>query len=486
MFKNLNSGIACTIAFLLLTCSAPAFATHIVGGGFSYRFLGDTSISGTPHKIYNVTLQLFRDCNGVTDALKEDNYGTITLFKGMGPNTVSAPTITLNNVETFSKALHILSDCGWTPSMTSPGACLSTLVFSRKYYLPVSTEGYTIVAQRCCRNGSIKNIIDPSDRGITFFCTIPGDTTSANNSAIFPNHFPQAFCINKTVSFNYSATDPDGDSLSYELSSLFTYDNELMNISPRVAFPPPFPGVAYTPGHSTTEPFGTSSSFTIDPRSGRINITPTTQGTYAVGIVCKEWRNGLLINETRRELEWVVFTCSNDAPVYKPFAGKDLRIVKSTTVRLVGSGAKTYSWSPATLLNDPETASPIATFTEPGTFTYAVHGISDSGCSGYDTINIEVLNNSELNIPNAFTPNNDGVNDYFQPVPIGNTYVNNFRVFNKWGSMMYDVHPANGRATWDGKWNGELQPPGVYVYLLDYTDNLGSIHQVTGTITLLK
>lgn len=193
-----------------------------------------------------------------------------------------------------------------------------------------------------------------------------------------------------------------------------------------------------------------------------------------------------MINETRRELEWVVFNCSNDAPVYKPFAGKDLRIVKGTTVRLVGSGAKTYSWSPATLLNDADTSSPIATFTEPGTFTYVLHGISDSGCSGYDTITIEVRNNSELSFPNAFTPNNDGVNDFFLPIPFGNTYVNNFRVFNKWGNLMYDVHPANGRAIWDGKWNGELQQPGVYVYLLDYTDNLGTIHQFSGTVTLLK
>lgn len=238
MFKKLTSGTACAITFLLLASSSATFASHIVGGGFTYSFLGDTTISGTPHKIYHVTLQLYRDCNSVQEALKEDYYGTITIFKGTGPNTISVPNMILDNVETFSKALHILSDCGWTPSLTSPGACLSTLAFSGIYYLPVSPEGYTIVNQRCCRNGEIVNIIDPSDRGITYLCTIPGDTTSANNSAIFPNYIPQAFCINKTVSFNYSATDPDGDSLTYELSPMLTYDNEHMDISPRVAFPP--------------------------------------------------------------------------------------------------------------------------------------------------------------------------------------------------------------------------------------------------------
>ncbi len=487
MTKKSSSGTACCIAFILLFWSSTAFATHIGGGGFSYRFLGDTSIYGTPHKIYDVTLQFYQDCDsGVKDAMIQDKQISFTVFKGTGSDTCDPKVIPFFITSTPSNALHILSNCGWITSLATPNSCLSTLVFTRRYYLPVSPDGYKIATQRCCRNGNITNILDPLDRGITFFCTIPGDTTSANNSAIFPGYFPQAFCVNKTVSFSYAATDPDGDSLSYELSPLFTYDNERMNILPKVASPPPFPTVSSAPGYSATEPFGVPSSFTIDPRSGRITITPTTQGNYAVGIVCKEWRNGLLINETRRELEWVVFSCSNDFPVYKPFAGKDLRIVRGTTVNLVGSGAKTYSWSPATFLNDANSSSPIATFTEPGTFTYILHGVSDSGCSGYDTIIIDVANNSELTFPNVFTPNNDGVNDLFQPIPIGNTYVNNFRVFNKWGNLMYDVRPANGRASWDGKWNGELQPPGVYVYQLDYTDNLGATHNVTGTITLLK
>lgn len=486
MFKNRFSGITYCIAALLIAGSCPSFASHILGGGFTYKFLGDTTISGTPHKIYLVTLQQYRDCNGLEGALKEDYDVAITIFKGTSPDTVSAKTIKLDNTETFSKSLHTISDCGWTPSLTAPSTCLSTLTFSRVYYLPVSPDGYTIVNQRCCRNNDISNIIEPGDRGITFSCFIPGDTNSANNSAVFPVYIPQAFCVNKPVSFPYAASDPDGDSLTYELTPLLTYEAERNNISPRVAFPPPFPAVPFTPGHSTTAPFGNSSTFVIDATSGRISITPVTHGTYAVGIVCKEWRNGVLINETRRELEWVVFSCPNEPTAYKPFAGKDIRAVKGSSIQLVASGAKTYSWSPANSLDYPDSCCPSLKLTNEGTFTYVLHGISDSGCSGYDTINIEIINKSELTIPNAFTPNNDGVNDYFLPKPFGNAYVTNFRVFNKWGNLMYDVHPANGRASWDGKWNDVLQPPGVYVYQIWYTDNLGVEHQVSGTITLLK
>ncbi len=486
MFKNYFSGITCCIAILIIVSSCPSFASHILGGGFTYKFLGDTSISGTPHKIYQVTLQQFRDCNALEGALKEDYHVAITIFKGAGPDTISTKTITFDNLETYSKSLHIISDCGWTPSPTASATCLSTLTFSRIYYLPVSPDGYTIVNQRCCRNNGISNIIKSGVRGITFSCFIPCDTNSANNSAVFPQYIPQAFCVNKAVSFSYAASDPDGDSLTYELTPLLTYEAEENNISPRVAFPPPFPTVPFAPGYGSTAPMGNSSTFSINPTNGQATITPLTQGNYAVGIVCKEWRNGMLINETRRELEWAVFSCPNEPTDYKPFAGKDIRTVKGTSIQLVASGAKTYSWSPTTHLDYPDSCCPTAKLSNEGTFTYILHGISDSGCSGYDTLNIEVLNNSELAIPNAFTPNNDGVNDYFLPKALGNAYVTNFRVFNKWGNLLYDVHPANGRASWDGKWNEELQPPGVYVYLIEYTDNIGVMHKVTGTITLLK
>ncbi|GAB3182181.1 gliding motility-associated C-terminal domain-containing protein [Telluribacter humicola] len=90
---------------------------------------------------------------------------------------------------------------------------------------------------------------------------------------------------------------------------------------------------------------------------------------------------------------------------------------------------------------------------------------------------------SPLYIPEAFSPNNDGINDYFE---IKGELPADFRlsIFNQWGSVLY--HTTNPAMVWDGSSKGTPLPPGHYTYLIRYKDARGKDYQKTGTILLLK
>ena len=106
--------------------------------------------------------------------------------------------------------------------------------------------------------------------------------------------------------------------------------------------------------------------------------------------------------------------------------------------------------------------------------TYNVQIFNTDGCTGSDDIFVDVDKNRNVFIPNAFTPNGDGFNDFFQVFTgPGVTNVNSIIVFDRWGEVVYsaqNISPtpfpdsSNG---WDGKMNGRIMNPGVFVYLIE-------------------
>jgi gliding motility-associated-like protein len=106
-------------------------------------------------------------------------------------------------------------------------------------------------------------------------------------------------------------------------------------------------------------------------------------------------------------------------------------------------------------------------------------------CSTTDTL--QVLQDCYLNIPNSFSPNGDGLNDYFLPREILSSGLTVFRmsIYNRWGEKIYATDKLNGRG-WDGKYNDKTQPVGVFIYVIDAVFENGVRKNFTGNVTLLK
>ncbi len=107
------------------------------------------------------------------------------------------------------------------------------------------------------------------------------------------------------------------------------------------------------------------------------------------------------------------------------------------------------------------------------------------GCTGYGAITI--TKDCYLDIPNAFSPNGDGVNDYFFPRALLMKSATGFtmQVFNRWGQIVFVTHNKEGRG-WDGTWNDTEQPAGVYVYRIEVQFENGYAEIYNGNLTVLR
>lgn len=165
------------------------------------------------------------------------------------------------------------------------------------------------------------------------------------------------------------------------------------------------------------------------------------------------------------------------------FAGRDTSIAKGQPLQLQATGASTYTWTPATGLNNNIIYNPIAVLYN-NNQTYYLKGLTTEGCLGFDTINIKVFNKADVYIPNAFTPNGDGLNDFLQPICIGIKQLNYFRIFDRWGNIVFSAR--NEFDKWDARLNGVIVPAGNFVWIAEAITFDGSLLQRRGSVIVMK
>ncbi len=120
---------------------------------------------------------------------------------------------------------------------------------------------------------------------------------------------------------------------------------------------------------------------------------------------------------------------------------------------------------------------------EPG--IYSLTMTSEQGCATTDYTSVN--KSCYLDVPNSFTPNGDGQNDYFFPRQLLSKDVAGFKmqIMNRWGQLVYDTVNPNGRG-WDGKYSNKEQPAGTYIYIIELIFSGGQKEKYTGNVTLLR
>jgi len=644
------------ILFIIAGVVIPARASHIVGGEVTYTCSGNN--------IYNIAITIYEDClTGDPQAIAEDNPAYFRAYDGSGNVFNTQGIMVLNASEApqsgycDSAYFNPASDNILVPTNFSnacinhaPSTCLRKKTFRKTYYLPPNATGYMIVYQRCCRNASIINLVNPSQIGATYYCTIPpASLAQCNNSAVYKNYPPQIICINNPLYYDNSATDADGDSLSYQFCDTYVGGDE--NNAKPIPNPPPYTPVTYVSPFSYSNPMEGNPGIQIDPVTGIVSGTPNLLGRYVVTVCCLEWRNGININTVKREFQFVVTNCSKavvaDIPqlstqantyvvncsdytvkflntsvggfqydwdfgfpgatstdfeptvtypdtgtyivklvvnkgstcpdsisrlvkvypkfnvsysvsglqcpgspiaftdqtfsTYKPisswvydfgdgtpvadsentthvyaqgglyyavlsatnqkgcidtaikqvlvekftpFAGNDTTIVKGEHIYFYATGGSQYTWTPATNLSDTTIPNPVGYFPDTGRFAYNVHVVSSFGCIGDARIRVYVVGQPAFFIPTAFTPNGDGRNDIFKPTTIGYSSLNYFRIYNRWGELIYNSHTLE--VGWDGTYGGKPVEMGTYYWLLSTIDRNGTVEKYKGDVTLIR
>ena len=146
-----------------------------------------------------------------------------------------------------------------------------------------------------------------------------------------------------------------------------------------------------------------------------------------------------------------------------------------------------WSWSPADQLSCADCPIPEAS---PATSTTYHVTVTDptTGCTAIDEVRVQVVPCRKIYFPNAFTPNDDGINDLY--VPITGSCVKSIRVFrilDRWGNILFELENVSGNQEgWDGTYHGMASPSGVYIYQAWIEFGNGTTSWLTGDVTLVR
>ncbi|MCC6384856.1 MAG: gliding motility-associated C-terminal domain-containing protein [Bacteroidia bacterium] len=377
------------VMMFLFTAGNKVTATHIVGGEMYYEYSGNST--------YIITLVVYRDCYyGVPPF---DPVASIGIFTGTNQLFTELCLAVRPDSTTIPPTIN--SPCFIPPT----NVCYRRGYYrSNPVYLPANQTGYHLAYQRCCRNNTILNIINPGDVGITINAFIPpAQSVATNSNPVFKSLPPPFLCMGVPFTFDHSATDTDGDSLVYEICNPFVGGDPNSCGAAPCGFPltcGPAPHPPHNPPYSNViwqSPFSLSNlmggiPITIDPQSGMLTATPNTIGQFVVGVCVVEYRNGILLSRTKRDLQFNVVACPT---LVVAAAQTPIINCNSNTIQFQNQsiGAGSYFWSfgdPSTTADTSHAVSPSWTYPGTGTYNYTLIAYSqfNPGCA--DTLQGEV------------------------------------------------------------------------------------------------
>lgn len=359
-------------------------ATHIVGGNMYYTCLGND--------MYEITMIIRRDCRfGADDAPHDGPQVYLTIFDGLGqffPRRGDNGFVKLDllGIDTLNTSLEdFCIDGGDT-------VCVSQATYRGMVCLPREESGYIISYQRCCRNASLTNIIEPLETGGTWQVEIFDNAQAACNSNPVFNSWPPVYvCLNDDLVYDHSATDPDGDSLVYKLCTPYQGATR-SEPAPGKSANPPFDSVVWRAPYSLGDMMG-GTPLEIDPSTGLITARPDAIGQYLIGVVVEEYRNGVLIGRNKRDFEFNVRACGE-----KPEADFEVLSDKcdglKQTFQNNSEGAVKYTWyfDYPNLQPSSMEENPMHTYDSVGKYTVVLIAESAEGCTDSISKMIEVLN----------------------------------------------------------------------------------------------
>ncbi|MBL7951167.1 MAG: PKD domain-containing protein [Flavobacteriales bacterium] len=355
-----------------LCWSVLALATHILGGEMYYdKLAGDE---------YRITLKLYRDCGpGNVNGTGFDAEAQLAVYNGLGllQSTHFVP-LPVGGEQPVPVDLN-------NPCLAVPGTiCATWALYTTVLELPPNPTGYVISYQRCCRTPSMTNLPTGLLQGLT--CTVqipPSGVTLVNSSPRFQEYPPVVLCIGQDMVFDHSATDPDGDQLVYDLYTPFAGGTP--DFPQPMAGPPPYAPIVWGNGYSGAVPMDGAPGVAVDPSTGAFTVHPTVIGSFTVGVRVREFRNGVQLSESIRDVRMDVVAC--EANIVSSIQDQQ-EFCSGMTVFLENESVngQTYHWDfgDASLLGDTSAlAEPQWTYADTG--TYAIQLIANPGWPCADT-----------------------------------------------------------------------------------------------------
>lgn len=452
-------------------------AAHLKGGWIQYSYLGPGATPSTSR--YQIIVRQYMDCNST--ASQRDGQVFLGVFNSRTGERIRTETIPKSAEETLDK--NSFSPCLNSP----PRVCFLILRYDLVIDLPDNPDGYSLTVQRCCRITGIVNVSGNSGNiGVSYTNTIPGVINgtdySKNSSPVFAQKDTAIVCFNSPFTFDFSATDADGDQIIYSFCSGSIGGGSGSPI-PNPPTAPPYASVPYNPSYPGNSPLGLA--VTIDPNTGIIRGTaPGVTGQFVVAVCANEYRNGVLIGSTKKEIHITVAGCSISAAELKP----NYITCNGTTLSFQNessnSSITSYFWDFGVAgINSDTSSSPTPTYDflnsgrDSGTFTVKLVVATSGGCKDSATTIVKVYPDLRVNF-------NAAGNCFLNPYTFQDVSTNKYGsiVERRWnfGDNSSTLDTASAKDTaWTYTNSGTVQ---VKLYV---KNSFGCADSVTKTLTIL-
>ncbi|MEL6942149.1 MAG: PKD domain-containing protein, partial [Bacteroidota bacterium] len=350
-------------------------ASHIVGGEIGYRCLGGGQ--------YEITLNVYRDCFYGEDDAQFDNPASVGVFNARTGMLLQELMIPFTQDDTLSAIFQ--NNCLIIPT----DVCVHTSTYRDTVNLTVISDGYEIVYQRCCRNQTIMNVIEPLETGATYNIILTEKAMRECNSSPRFKEWPPIFvCVDEPIFYDHGAIDEEGDSLVYRLCTPFTGANSDMP-QPQPPADPPYDTLTWVdPTFNLSNLLGAGRPLRVDSRAGFLFARPGLQGQFVVGVCVDEYRDGELLSSTRRDFQYNIGLCrETKAAIGSPEVQCDNLEVQFNSL---SEEATDFVWNFD--VNDPTATSreENPTYTYPDHGKYTVQLIVEPGKICSDTITNEI------------------------------------------------------------------------------------------------
>ncbi|GIV33612.1 MAG: hypothetical protein KatS3mg031_1147 [Chitinophagales bacterium] len=265
--------------------------SHAMGTDITFQCLGNNQ--------YRISVAFYRDCAGI-------NAPTSISVSYFSPSC-NIPAGTYSQTLTLQGSQEVSPLC---PSQLANSSCnggalpgVQQYVYSGVITLPASCSDWIVGYAECCRNNAITNLASASSYNLYAYATINNTSGICDNSPVFTTFPVPYICAGVPFNYNHGAIDVDGDSLVYRM------------VQPSDGYNVP---IAYQGSYNVNYPLSTTTStFGFDPLTGQMGFTPSIQQTAVITVIVEEYRNGVLIGTTMRDIQVVVLPpnlCSNTSP----------------------------------------------------------------------------------------------------------------------------------------------------------------------------
>lgn len=482
------------------------FATHIMGGNISYRHLEG--------RAYEVRVDYYKDCGDQSLDFPPAEL-RLGFFQQQGHQLILDFRLPIYSTDTVE---ILASGC-----FPQNALCLAKRVYldtlSFESITLSSDSGYYFSYEQCCRFSDIKNILFPFASGITFFSGFPpidlfAPSSIHNSSPVLLKDLNYVLCNTDLSTDSLKFFDADGDSLVFSWQApLEGNTTEILSNSTGVGTPlsGPYPEVQWATGYGLQNIMDAQPDLSIGQTTGVITVFPQQLGLYSISLVVEEFRAGLKIAEHRKDVVYKVIPCTLRNPPQLQWINTEVQYWEAqqqTCLDFEASELDSIDQLAITLKNlHPIFANAAVQYStdtsqRPATIRICITPSCVPSLDSFLNFTIEVNDQScptplrdsitlslplkgliEVdyfeNIPNAVTPNNDGLNDFFF-LPNASTLkscyeVFDLKIFNRWGESVYRT------ADIQFQWNSEALPAGVYFYAL----RLGSQERI-GFVQVMK